>query len=175
MRAPTSPFSKVAQLIANGAPPPDWLIPDLEHYSRLIRYRNPERGDEDEDRALLTAVRSLERLLVQEAHVYDLIEKQFGEEFPAPVIIEDTANKLFELAEFLESQLPARRKGGPTPDTRRGVCAQRCATAWRRLHGEMQPYSPKLWEACEAYWQACGHPATSTEGALKNWKSRSKA
>jgi hypothetical protein len=33
-----------------------------------------------------------------------------------------------------------------------------------------EPYSEKLWEACEAYWQACDHPETSAVSRLRNWE-----
>ena len=47
----------------------------------------------------------LEQRLAFEACVYARVEEQFG--FPAPAILDDTAAQLFELAEYLESQLPA--------------------------------------------------------------------
>jgi hypothetical protein len=156
MRSPTaSPFANVARLIASGKPQPEWLIPALEHYSRLVGYRNPGPGDEGEERALLKAVQALEQWLAFEARVYARIEKEFG--FPAPTILDDTATQLLELADYLESQLRPPRKGGPTPDSRLRVCAGICAEAWRRLHGEAQPYSTHLHTACEEYWIACGH------------------
>jgi hypothetical protein len=163
-------FTAVALLLTNGNPPPEWLIPELEQNSSLISYhRKAERGDEDEDRTLLAAVKALEQRLVWEVHVHDVIEKKWPR-LQAPYILDETATKLFELAEYLESQLRPPRGGGPTPDSRKRVCAGVCADAWHRLHGVIQPYSPKLQAACEEYWQTCGHPRTSTTGRLKNWE-----
>lgn len=172
MKSPTpkaSPFTNVAHILANGKPLPKWLIQDLERESPLIACRKSVPGDEDEDRALLAAVKDLERRLMWEVHVHDIIEKKWPG-LPAPMILDETMNKLTELAQYLEDQLRPPRKGGQTPDSRRRVCAGVCADAWRRLHGEVQPFSVRLWQACEEYWQACGHPETSTSGRLKNWE-----
>ncbi len=118
MRAPTSRFANVAALLANGKPQPQWLVPDLERNSPLVGFsRNPGPGDEDDDRALLKAVQHLERWLVRQVKIYNRIEKEHG--IPAPMILDETANKLFELTEFLENQLRPPRKGGPTPDSRK--------------------------------------------------------
>jgi hypothetical protein len=70
MRSPTSPFANVAHLIASGTPQPEWLIPNLERDSRLIRGRNPGRGDEDEDREWLAVVQGLERWLAQQLRIH---------------------------------------------------------------------------------------------------------
>ena len=165
-----SPFTNVAHVLANGKPLPEWLIRELEQTSEIVG--NPRKAgpaDEDDDKALLAAVKDLERRLVWEVHVHELIEKKWPW-LPAPMIFDETANKLFELAQYLESQRRPPRKGGQTPDSRRRVCAGVCAEAWRRLHGEVQPFSVRLWQACEEYWQACGHPETSTSSRLKNWE-----
>jgi hypothetical protein len=36
----------------------------------------------------------------------------------------------------------------------------------------VEPYNPKLQDACEEYWKACGHPETGKPGsgnAARNW------
>jgi len=75
---------------------------------------------------------------------------------------------------FLAVQVARRRrgvKGGPTPNSSRELCAAVCLDIWRRLHnGASRGYSVSLWQACEAYWQACGWPETSTKSRLKNWE-----
>ena len=78
-----SPFTNVAHILANGKPLPKWSIQDLERESPLIAYRKSVPGDEDEDRALLAAVKDLERRLVWEVHVHDIIEKKWPG-LPAP-------------------------------------------------------------------------------------------
>jgi len=125
MKSPTpkaSPFTNVGHILANGKPLPIWLIQDLERESPLIACRKSVPGDEDEDRALLAAVKDLERRLVWEVHVHDIIEKKWPG-LPAPMFLDETMNKLTELAQYLEDQLRPPRKGGQTPDNRRRVCA----------------------------------------------------
>jgi hypothetical protein len=63
-------------------------------------------------------------------------------------------------------ELPKR---GPKLDHPRHLCAAVCMAIWREVWGRPQPHSPKLWEACEAYWVACGHPANPS-GHIKNWE-----
>jgi hypothetical protein len=164
MRSPTSPFANVARLIANGKPQPEWLIPALQHYSPLVGYlRNPSTRDEAQDQAMIEATRNLE----QHLRAHTIAGEEFG--LSIPDCVETVLIALPELIEYLESQVRPPRKGGPTPDSRKQVGAGVCAEAWRRLHGEMQPFSVKLQQACEEYWQACGHPETSTDGLVKHW------
>jgi hypothetical protein len=49
------------------------------------------------------------------------------------------------------------RGGGPRPYVQRKVCAAVVVEAWALLRGKAQPRSPKLYNACNEYWQACGH------------------
>jgi hypothetical protein len=49
------------------------------------------------------------------------------------------------------------RTGELGPAVQRKTCVAIVAEAWRIVHGEPEPENSKLWEACNAYWQACGH------------------
>jgi hypothetical protein len=160
----TNRFANVARMLAKDEPPPEWLVPILRRFSRLIGYRKITNRDEIEVKQMLAAAKELEKLLP----IYVDVEEQFG--FQNPDCIETVLIALPELIEYLENQLQPGRKGGPIPDSRRRLCASVCAEVWRRQCGEVQPFSPKLWEACEEYWQTCGNPETSTEGRLKNWE-----
>ena len=78
---------------------------------------------------------------------------------------------LEELIPFLAEQVAQpKRRGGPTPDHRRHLCAAVCAAIWEELYTTHQPGSEWLWKACEAYWVACGHPETSAVERLRNWE-----
>jgi hypothetical protein len=79
-------------------------------------------------------------LLDNEIMIYATIEEEFGLEVPGRMDAASTA--LASLRDFFEEQLQLRltHKGGPRPDSRRQLCALVCASAWRRLYGEMQPY-----------------------------------
>ena len=164
MHEPRPLLEKVAERLAKGKPP-EWLADYLERFARLIGYPVVPPEDPDLPRALAAI-----DLLDNEIKIYATIEEEFGLEVPDCVDAASTA--LTSLREFFEEQLQLRptRKGGPRPDSRRQLCALVCASAWRRLNGEMQPRSRWLQEACEDYWQACGHPETSINGNIKNWE-----
>ena len=164
MHEPRPLLEKVAERLAKGKPP-EWLADYVERFARLIGYPVVPPEDPDLPRALAAI-----DLLDNEIKIYATIEEEFGLEVPDSVDAASTA--LTSLREFFEEQLQLRptRKGWPRPDSRRQLCALVCASAWRRLYGEMQPHSRWLQEACEDYWQACGHPETSINGNIKNWE-----
>jgi hypothetical protein len=159
-------FDEAAKLLAKDKTPPEWLVPILAHHSRLVGYREKiTKEDETEERRMLACAKYLETWLP----MYLRMEEEFG--FPIPDCIETVLSELPELIEYLENQLLRKRKGGPTPDSSARHCAAVCAEVWRRQRGEVQPYSPKLWAACEKYWQACGNPEKAgSKGRLKNWE-----
>lgn len=158
-------FTAVALLLTNGTPPPEWLIPELERLSPIIGYhRTASPRDEAYDKEMIFAAKNLE----QHLRTIVIAEEEF--ELGVTDCVETVLISLPEVIEFLEAQLRPPRKGGQIPDGRKRVCAGVCADCWRRLHGAVQPSSPKLQAACEEYWQTCGHPGTSTASNLKHWK-----
>ena len=116
--------------------------------------------------------RKLSEALTTYAKVEAAVEDRHG--FPVPEAVDAASNALDDLIEYLEGQLRPPRAGGPTPDSRRWICAAVCGYVWQRHHHQkVQPFSPKLQEACEEYWQACGHSETGKPGsgnAAKNWE-----
>ena len=156
-------LKEVASIIGGN---PEQLVPKLERFIALVGNPKPTSEDENQDKKLIADVRELAKRLERKVQLYATVEKVFG--FQAPTIIDDTLTALFELAEYLESQLQAPRKRGPTPDDRRLICATVCAELWRKVHGTLPSYSRNLQEACEIYWQACGNPATSDDENLKD-------
>jgi hypothetical protein len=137
---------------------------DPHAFQPLIGGRRANVDDNSDDRKMLEAARYLERWLP----TYTIAEEEFG--LSIPDCVETVLINLPELIEYLESQMRLPRKGGPSPDGRRLICAGVCAEIWRRHVGEMQPFSPKLQGACEEYWRACGNPETSAMSNLKNWE-----
>jgi hypothetical protein len=151
---------EVAKQLANGAPP-DWLLPHLRKWREIIG--NPAEPDNEVERRLFAAAKYLEDWLPMYARAAD----KLGVEYPA--CIDSTMLALEELVPFLASEVDQPKNSRP-PDGKRRLCAAVCLEIWRKLRGSVQPYSPNLWAACEAYWQACGHDQTSTTGRLKNWE-----
>jgi hypothetical protein len=158
-------FAEVARMLAKDNQP-EWL-PMLAFWSPFVGYRKKLNKYDDVDNRNM--IKSAERLH-DELAIYARIEKEFGIEVPEEV---DSASfALHELIEYLESEIPPARRGGPDPDGRRRMCAAVCGYIWRRSHDKVQPYFPPLQGACEAYWQACGHAETGKGGTgnLKNWE-----
>jgi hypothetical protein len=156
-------FGKTAKLLAKGQSLPDWLIPALAHYSPLVGARRSTSDDDRDDQALLKTMLEAARNLERGLPIHVVAAETSG--LTIPDCVEATHMQLTELIEYLESQLRPPRKGGPIPDSRPRICAAVCAEAWRRLYGgkvqpwsEVQPWSREVWQACEAYWQACGNP-----------------
>jgi hypothetical protein len=150
-----------AQLGAEGV---DWAIDRLRRYRPLVGFRT-KGYDDSWDRAALEGAVNLETWLMIEARASEKIGEDPDHR------IEEASNALFELMPLIARYIrqPGKR-GGPTPDNRRWLCAHVCAGIWREFHDT--PSGDALLGACEAYWQACGQPPTAADvsGHLRNWK-----
>jgi hypothetical protein len=150
-----------AQLGAEGV---DWVVDRLRRFRPLVGY--PIKGYDDSwDRLALEGAFNLETWLSMEAMASEMI----GEDCPE---IEDASTALSQLMPLIAQYIhqPGKR-GGPTPDNRRWLCAHVCAEIWREFHDTPGPNSDTLLAACEAYWQACDQPPTAADlsGNLRNW------
>ena len=169
MKADAKPtLAEIAALLSHPALPPTCVVRCLRYFIPLIGSRLPDDVD-DVDRKLFDSADYLRRWLPK---IYWRVEEQFG--FEAPDWLDNLTEALDEAMPFLAADAARRRrgvKGGPTPNSSRELCAAVCLDIWRRLHsGASRGYSVSLWQACEAYWQACGWPETSTKSRLKNWE-----
>jgi hypothetical protein len=151
----------VAALLCKG-PPVDWVMDRLRINEALVAGAK-RNYDDTVERLMFESALHLDRWL----GMYSRIERQFGIEMPD--CIDQVSQGLDELIYFLAEQIKLPGKGGPIPDGRRHLCAEVCAEVWQELHSH-QPRSEKLWEACEAYWLACGHAETSAVSRLRNWE-----
>jgi hypothetical protein len=142
-------FTKVARILCGG-PPEEWVIPNLMKYARLVGL--PRSGPEDweMERKGIECIQYLEDLLPG----YALLGEYFGVDVSP---LDDAMTNLHEVKEYLQVIIEPSRRGGPTPDRRKRLCAMVCASTWKELQGEAQPYSTYLQAACEEYWRACGH------------------
>jgi hypothetical protein len=153
-------FEEVAAML--GADGDDWAIAKLRESEELIGYHTGTDND-DVERLMFESAQHLRTWLP----LYLALEKQAGEE--CPLFIHDALNMLDDdLIPFLAEQINLPRDGRP-PDSRLRLCAAVCLSIWQRVKGVAQPYSPKLWAACEAYWVACGHPENQS-GNVKRWQ-----
>lgn len=156
-------FTEIACMLA-GEKPQEWAPRILSRYRVLIGGRKYNRYHDDDLRKAIAAAEVLEAQL----RLYGMAEDDFG--FQNPDCVGAALSDLPDVSEFLRDQLLPDTAGGPIPDSRRRLCAAVCTQIWRRHRGEVQPYSPKHWEACEAYWQACGQPETSKSSNLNTWQ-----
>jgi hypothetical protein len=157
-------FEEVAaQLGADGV---DWAIDRLRHYAPAVG-SNRKGYDDNFDRLALVGALHLQTWLMLEAEAHDLLDEDY------PDCIDDADRALVELVPLIEAYIrrPGKR-GGPTVDGRRHVCAGICASIWREFHPTAGANSDTLQQACEDYWQACGQPPTAAaqSGHLRNWK-----
>jgi hypothetical protein len=152
-----------AMLGADGA---EWAIDRLQRYSLAVRHHT-KAPDDKWDRSAFEGALNLQIWLMLETQAYDALDED------CPVEIDDTDTALAELLPLIASYIrqPGKR-GGPTVDGRRHVCAAVCASIWQEFHPTAGSNSDTLLAACEAYWQACDQPPTAADlsGNLRNWK-----
>jgi hypothetical protein len=158
---PLDKFEPIAAQL--GAPGVDWAIERLRRFAPLVGLHG-KGYDDSFDREAFESALYLEHWLRIETKVYEKI----GDDLPH--CIDDVSIGLHELLPLIARYISQPRKGGRTPDNRRYVCAWVCSEIWKEVHGAYQPRSERLWEACEAYWLACGRAETSEVGRLKNWE-----
>jgi hypothetical protein len=165
MKADAKPtLEEVASLLCKGKPVPDWVVPRLRKHAALVGDKTKTDPTDDEiDRKLLESADQLEKWLGRYTmRVYEMV----GEEIPD--CIEKVLSGLEELMPLIAEGVRIPKRGRPLDDSRH-LCAAVCMKIWSEFHHRPQPHSPKLWEACEAYWVACGHPANPS-GHIKSWE-----
>jgi hypothetical protein len=146
--------------------PPQWLVQALEFFARLIGQPKNDGELETIERKLFASAKYLQDWL----QLYIRLE-DFGFEFP--ICVDEAAQSVEELLQFLAKELSHSTNGDP----RRKLCAAVCVESYRVFHGHLTPHSLDLRQACEDLWQACDNPTTQrAEGAAKgsdvrdNWR-----
>jgi hypothetical protein len=160
---PTQPamLDELASKLCKGSAVPEWVITRLQNNALLVGYHTHTITD-DAERLLFQSALRLRDWLPLYARAADML----GEDYPD--CIDDVSSALDELIPFLAKGVEMPMAHRP-PDLRKRLCAGVCLGIWRDIHGIEEPSSPKLWEACEAYWVACGQPPNAS-GNLKQWK-----
>ena len=152
-----------AELGADGV---DWAIDRLRRHAPLVGYHT-KGYDDSFDRLAFESALHLDTWLRIEVEAHEKI----GEDYP--VRIDDASNALHDLLPLIAQCIrqPGKR-GGPTVDNRRQLCADVCSGIWQEFHPSPGSNSDALLGACEAYWQASGQPPTAADlsGHLRNWK-----
>jgi hypothetical protein len=159
MKADAKPtLEEVAALLGSSE---EWVIARLRQNATLVGFRSGT-DDDDVERLLLQSALHLQNWLPMYVRAAEMI----GEEYP--FCIDDVTTPLEELIPFLARHILQPKDGRPQ-DARLRLCAAVCLSIWRVVHGREQPYSEKLWAACETYWVACGHPSNPS-GNVKRWE-----
>jgi hypothetical protein len=161
MKADTKPTIEEVAALLCPASPPDWVIARLNQNAPLVGYHTGVVSD-DVERLLFESALRLRDWLPMYVRAAEMI----GEDYP--LCIDTITTELEELIPFLAEGIHQPKDGRPS-DARLQLCAAVCLGIWREVRGVEQPYSEKLWEACEAYWVACGHPLNPS-GNVKRWR-----
>jgi hypothetical protein len=141
-------FVEVARMIA-GDPTPEWLVIGLEHFSKSeIIGGDKADGFDGIIQQTIDAADTLLKYLPAFQHL------PFGIQCPPDVaVVLDALERLKpKYLDRLRGQKPNHRP----KDVGRQMCADVVVEAWRFVHGKAPPYSEKLYDACTAYWLACG-------------------
>jgi hypothetical protein len=146
-------FADVARLIVDS--PPGWLMDGLAQFSELIGADRVRKDD-----------------FIEQMHdAADLLIKWLPAYSHMPILDQpnDVAVALKVLPRIRAdlARLKQRRRGA-RPNVQRRVCAGVISEMWRLVHGRIEGRSLKLYEACEAYWTACGHEARGAD--IENWR-----
>jgi hypothetical protein len=153
LRNPNPAFADVAALIAEG-PGPKWLILGLEHFSLGIAGSDFTKDDQ---KRFVAVLEEMERACDTLIWGLPLLEHiGFGIQCPDEVLVALDVLPMIKDDLSHTARIIARR-----PDTGQGICAAVVVEAWkffRKADG-----SEALYEACQAYWAACGH------GEVSNW------
>jgi hypothetical protein len=169
-------FAEVAETIAGG-PAPEWLALGLEYFSFFVGGRKlPARAEEiRDDVQMLAAADYLFDNLRVYLHLADPPFELFDYDENMEHV-EHVIDHLDEVMEFLQKRIAEvpSRAGGPTPDGRMLLCAAVVGEGYRLVHNrpEIEPFSPAVGKACEAYWQACDNEPTGKkhQGEPRNWQ-----
>jgi hypothetical protein len=155
-------FTDAAKLIAN--PPPVWLIDGLAHFSGFV---SGEHVTSDYT-PIIARMHDAAACLIKWLPIYEHLPLGLRCPDDVAVALEVLPRIKEDLARIVNRP---GRAGGQKPNTPRKVCAAVIVEAWRIIHKKPEPYSRHLWDACTAYWQACGQSYRPGD----NWERDAKA
>ena len=152
MKADVRPtLDDVAKLITKG-PPPDWLVDGLDHFSGFVGGDAASSIEKKEDKKKLLHMQDAVRYLMKTLPAFTRLG--LGAHSPDAGVALVVLPKIEKLLAYAIDA--PTRKGGQNPNIPRKFCAAVVVEAWRIVHDKPEPESPKLWTACNEYWQACG-------------------
>jgi hypothetical protein len=161
---PVGRFAKVAALIANGKPAPDWLPRGLAHFHSFVSEAPITTQEAKRLRPIIDRMHGDLDYLIKFLPLFQRL--------PLLSCPDDVAVALDVLPRIRKVlaviALSPRRK---RPNVRRQFCAAVVFEAWSLIHGgRPSPIPDRLREACQEYWEACGGGA----GGIEDWRRHVK-
>jgi hypothetical protein len=150
-------MKEVARLIAD--PPPEWMIVGLEHFSDGLA---PTNVDREHFFRVIDQMRDATDTLLRWLPLFEHLP--YGLSCPKEVEV-----ALAVLPSIRASLERVQRKPGKPPNVPQELCAGVISEAWRRHYGQVNPRSDRLYEACQAYWEACGGVPLGPDASLEDY------
>jgi hypothetical protein len=145
--------------------PPDWLVDGLDHFSGFVGGDAASSIEKKETKKKLLRMQEAVRYLMKTLPLFANLP--LGIRCPDDVAVALVVLPKIETLLEYATTAPTR-KGGQNPNIPRKFCAAVVVEAWRIVHGKPEPESPKLWTACNEYWQACGRSYRG--GDVDTWR-----
>jgi hypothetical protein len=147
-------FDAIARIIAHG-PPPDWLMPALEHFRALVADKPLSNKEWQRAWKHSERMRWAADVLIKD------LQRMF-KDVSSPDVA--TAIKVLTKTKAFYQERP-RTGGGHNPHGPRLVCAAVVVEAWKLVRGNVEPRNKEVLSACADYWAACGQGERDAE----NW------
>ena len=148
---------KAGRLIAGGDPP-DWLLAALALWGRVVGGDRVTGEDVKQiDETISQAQRNIAQLLLFFQKFLPDLTALADENIAIDILL------ALEVLPRIAAAIPKpsaepRRDGGQRSDQRTRICAGLVVDGWRMIRGIEPAVSGKeVGEACQTYWEACGH------------------
>ena len=147
MKADAKPTLETVAALLCPSPPPEWVLARLRQNAPLVGFHTGTDSNDVELQLYASALYLRDWL-----PMYVRAAEMIGEEYPP--CVDEVTTALEELIPILAKDIRPPKASRPI-DLGLRLCAAVCLGIWREVRGKEQPYSPKPWTACEAYWVAC--------------------
>jgi hypothetical protein len=162
-----NPFARVARIIAKGEPSPEWIVRGLEQFSDMVGRRSSLRPKQAE--RALAETHEAAKALMRYLPLYQHLPTGFG----CPDEVTVVLGALPKIVKDLE-RVNRKKPSGRPLDVRREICAAVIVEIWKLIHGEAEPRSEQLQQACNEYWRACGGEQIGDTEDPENWRRTAK-
>jgi hypothetical protein len=155
---------EAAKQIAGVDDPPDWLLAALVLFSRTVGGDRVTGEDEKQiNETLWRARRNIDQLVGFLKKFLPDLTSLLNEKLALDILL---ALEVLPRIAAAIPQLPPQphRDGGQRRDQRPRICAGLVVDGWRIVRGSEPAAGKEVYEACQTYWEACGHDK------VQDWK-----